>query len=502
MSPCSNLVIEVGRYPLFTTLVKETTKGRIWLFRREDPRGHSTYPDIAIAQSVKWSKNVRDARNCPDQLLLASNDHNNCLFLGLVLWLEIHLHKHPEATYMMSPGKPEGKTKKAHKKFTSSISKTYRNQWTRFVLKNREFRAIYKGNDKRPLGLHSKRKMGSTQAKKRGAGRDQVDHRGRWVQKKGSQIVNKVYIDPEDLYANALCASVLALGGPIKYKLKKGLEGCITVAWLADHVVPNIGRRFAEDQSLLSLLGLSMLWLARDEQASEDLRMPEEVKERIKLAYEDLALPNLPHQPVQKVPLHVYRHGEDTIIQEILPVRQEEQQPQQQQLNVGDELARMPATEGAPNQHILQTLVIQQRNMMQQMEEIKQAMSTNDQRNRAWLEGQFRTLNNNMKRFGGTIQGGFVRQDPRRQAALTRANNEVPVLQPNGTTRIRGRAWPTLAPNVRDLMGLWTEYEYGIGGRKAAKDWTSVERGAGGNTKVKQMYHRRRNIWRLQKKVC
>ena len=47
-------------------------------------------------------------------------------------------------------------------------------------------------------------------------------------------------------------------------------------------------------------------------------------------------------------------------------------------------------------------------------------------------------------------------------------------------------------------MTLWNEWEYGIGGRKPAKAWTSVERGAGGNTKVKQMFHRRHNVWRIQ----
>jgi hypothetical protein len=44
-------------------------------------------------------------------------------------------------------------------------------------------------------------------------------------------------------------------------------------------------------------------------------------------------------------------------------------------------------------------------------------------------------------------------------------------------------------------MSLWTEWEFGIGGRKPAKDWTREERG---HPKSKQMYHRRRNIWRVQ----
>jgi DNA phosphorothioation-dependent restriction protein DptG len=86
-------------------------------FKVEDPKSHPYY-DMALSQKVKWSKNVRDARNCPDQLLLASKEHKNCLFLALGLWLEYYLRIHPEATYMMTNGLPEGKTKKQHKKFT------------------------------------------------------------------------------------------------------------------------------------------------------------------------------------------------------------------------------------------------------------------------------------------------------------------------------------------------------------------------------------------------
>ena len=55
-------------------------------------------------------------------------------------------------------------------------------------------------------------------------------------------------------------------------------------------------------------------------------------------------------------------------------------------------------------------------------------------------------------------------------------------------------------------MGLWTEWEYGIGGRKPAKNWKREERGGGDDPRmskkakqrIKQMHHRRRNIWRIQ----
>jgi hypothetical protein len=363
------------------------------------------------------------------------------------------------------------------------------------VLKNLDFTRIYKGNDKRPLGLHSKRKSGSTQAKKRGAGRDQVDHCGRWVTKKGSQIVNKVYIDPEDVYADALCASVLAIGGPIHYKVKPALSHHVTANWLAVHVVPGIAKRKTQDLGIIRNLGLALLWLAHDEEASDDLAMPDVMKKRIKDAYSDLPRQDKPYQPVEKFALHVYRHGEKTVIEEVAPLRAQSQEGQQPQ-NLADALAGIPASGGsAATQQVLQTLVIQQRNLQQQLHDMQQVWSTTDQRNRDWLENKFRTLNDNIRKFGGTIQGGLLRQDRGRQAAVRRDIAEGPHAEPYTN---RGRVWPTLAPNVRDLMVLWNEWEYGVAGRKAAKDWTSVERGGGGNRKVKQMYHGRRNIWRIQ----
>ena len=142
-------------------------------FKVNDPKGNVQY-DFALSQQVTWSKNVRDSRNCPDQLILASSDHNTCIFLALGLWLEYFLGTNPEAEYMMTPNKPQGKTEKEHKKFINAIEKMYRNKLLRVAWCKEEFRAVYCGNDKRPLGLHSKRKMAATTAKRRGAPGDCV----------------------------------------------------------------------------------------------------------------------------------------------------------------------------------------------------------------------------------------------------------------------------------------------------------------------------------------
>jgi hypothetical protein len=48
----------------------------------------------------------------------------------------------------------------------------------------------------------------------------------------------------------------------------------------------------------------------------------------------------------------------------------------------------------------------------------------------------------------------------------------------------------TLSRCPRDLYALWAEYEYGIAGRKPARQFTAQERG-----KVKFKYSRRKIVW-------
>jgi len=49
----------------------------------------------------------------------------------------------------------------------------------------------------------------------------------------------------------------------------------------------------------------------------------------------------------------------------------------------------------------------------------------------------------------------------------------------------------TLSPMPKTIHDLWNEYEFGIGGRKAARDFTPTERGG----KNKHSYYRRKVVW-------
>jgi hypothetical protein len=55
---------------------------------------------------------------------------------------------------------------------------------------------------------------------------------------------------------------------------------------------------------------------------------------------------------------------------------------------------------------------------------------------------------------------------------------------------LKDRAPCTLSKKPPDLFALWREYEFGIGGRKVAKDFSPTERG-----KSRFTYSRRKVVW-------
>jgi len=92
------------------------------------------------------------------------------------------------------------------------------------------------------------------------------------------------------------------------------------------------------------------------------------------------------------------------------------------------------------------------------------------------------TLNDNVHRFGGTIQGGFARQDPVQAANRQAARNEPAPPHLNLPVDVECRD-PTmeLASNLHTLEEMWMEWKFGIGGRKPAQLFSRRERGGHGS---------------------
>jgi hypothetical protein len=59
-------------------------------FKIEHLMAHATeeFKDFALELRVFWSKNVLEERDCPEQILLGSMEHQYCMLLSLSLYLE------------------------------------------------------------------------------------------------------------------------------------------------------------------------------------------------------------------------------------------------------------------------------------------------------------------------------------------------------------------------------------------------------------------------------
>jgi len=297
------------------------------------------------------------------------------------------------------------------------------------------------------------------------------------------------YIDVRQLYIDALVASKLCVGGPCAYKLTEQASG-ITNEWLFENVVPNLRRRFPNDTRLCRALGLALLHAALDSELKDWVRVA--IQQRIEAAWtkfleeecqvdvnaDGFEIPNA----VKKVRLVVYRVQEQLMIDEVAG----EDPPAAGGGGVAG--GNVAGGNGSVSQEQHQALLIQ-------LQQIRDSMHANHQQTQAtlnalrlWIESQLLRINNNVRRFGGTIQGGLARQGNQRQRQQVVQQER----QANAEGHAPGSA--TLSQQPRTLLLLWEEYQFGIGGRKPAKDWTSRERN-NREDGIKQKYYRRNIVW-------
>ena len=164
----------------------------------------------------------------------------------------------------------------------------------------------------------------------------------------------------------------------------------------------------------------------------------------------------------------------------------------------GGEAALMPVV-GRGNQYDdIQAVLIQLQNQTrQQMTTMEQHIDASVSSFQTWTRSQFNFVNNNIRRFGGTIQGAVARQDPV-QAQERRAAENQQAAQAVMENHEPGSA--TLSPAPKTLHELYTEWQYGIGGRKAARLWNSRERSRRVDG-IKQKFYRRSVVWTILKRL-
>jgi len=419
-------------------------------FKTDDLKSHERF-DFAMQTRVRWSKNVMEERACPDQILLGSMDPVFCIFSNLGLYLESYLHNFPHSRHLFTTNDASTGPK--------NLIQAYRSKLETVVIKNSAFRAL-SPSDHRGVGTHSFRKFPSQHAVDKGASPDDVEIRGRW-KKRGRRVVFR-YIDPGQLYTDAKVASLLCMGGPIKYKLKAGVE--ISDDWLFQHVVPNIRQRYPNDLNLCKILALAILFAVLD----KTIDVPAEICTRITSAYTALDLQET--NAVIKVPLHVYRIEDRLMIDEAVSIQEN----------------------NADNNFVsgvfpVQSMLVRLDRMERHFEVLYRRHEASIERLERGSNTHFHTMNNNIRRFGGSIEGSLVIQRATNPARRHEENFDHPQRQ-------------SLCHNPRSLLELWHEYKHGIDGRKPAEQFTVTERNIriGG---LKQKYYRRSVIWKCMERL-
>lgn len=166
---------------------------------------------------MRWSKNIHEERDAPEQIIIDSLDPKMCVLLNLAVHIE------STSSVMSSEfvyGNPKDGDHVVRRFLTSMV-------------KNDSFKKLKTGK----LGTHSLRKGAATYATRSGSSKDFVNRRGRWRTRKG---VVDVYIDNTQPYPDALTAATLTgPEGPCFYNMGTG-AGRISTAFLVDHIAPAV----------------------------------------------------------------------------------------------------------------------------------------------------------------------------------------------------------------------------------------------------------------------
>jgi Transcriptional activator of glycolytic enzymes len=410
---------------------------------KEELKPHPTF-EFALTARINWSKNVLEERASPNQILLASKDWRTCVFLSMATYLEACF----ERGLCLQHGYLFGAANNSDSNI-AFYGRTLATCWN-----HRDFQSRQSG----PLGTHSIRKYAATRARESGATKDDTDGRARWKIKR----VSDKYVTPLLGYPDAKVCGLLCVNGPIMYCLRN--NSGISNEWLRNNVVPHIVQAGVIDNHVTIRLSLALLWGAMDDEVDF---VPYELKARIRAAYSqlvanrdvDITFDN----PVQKKALFI--HGSEAELH-ITPL-QEVDGP-----NMENPVAHAGNDASLSNEQF---------NLLYSCVE---RLS----RNLDQLEQQFQHLHRVEHALLTRVSHNIIRLAS--QPVIARPRQDVVnagdylALAANPSPRAK------LSKTPKTLHNLWTEWTTGIGGNKAAKDFTPAERG-----KVRQEYSRRKVAW-------
>ena len=211
--------------------------------------------DFSLSSKLKWSKNIIEERESPEQIILASSDSLVCPFLNLAIYLETAF---PSS---------QGRSGKLYGDFLTHESVRH---LLVLVLNDERCSKLKKGD---PIGTHSFRKGPATYACWSGVLRDFVNQRGMWRQRKA--IVDSYRATtlpyPDAFTVAKLCGQL----GACKYALKKPaklIQYKVSASFILQRVVPTCKVVLGEDTALP--LGRALLCAAIHQSRHRDLEVP------------------------------------------------------------------------------------------------------------------------------------------------------------------------------------------------------------------------------------
>jgi len=253
---------------------------------------------------LNWSKNVREERDAPWQLMLPSMNSIYCVYISLALWLEVFISKCPHAIltpYLF------GFSQDCREEHGANLSKG--------IIQNILGGTIFKETNELvgtgvgshgPIGTHSVRKFASTHSRKCGGTKDDRDIRGRW---KGKARVGDRYDDVELPWPDVKVASMLCIGGPCKYIVRE--ESGVTDDFILRHVMPSAKGRLAD--SVCIILGKALLFFIFEDKTNH---APDDIVTRVKNAYAGVTN-DVTQAPVVRVPIVCTGHEGEVYIDTI-----------------------------------------------------------------------------------------------------------------------------------------------------------------------------------------
>lgn len=255
-------------------------------------------------------------------------------------------------------------------------------------------------------------------------------------------------------------ATKLCIGGPCKYVLKEGSH--LSNQWLVQNVTPGIASVYGAD--VAALLAKPLVWALFEDVTTDTTFVPQSIRTRIMTAY-DQQLAHLPNNqnPVKKVQLIAFGEEEEVHLEEI----PDDGAPQQQA--------------GNANIHNRDNQTLATYARVAAIERKQDDFHNEYRQDKAATIRRLERLERNVQRIA-------IAPYQRQQNATGPGQNE----QDGGGAgdQEAAAAVATLSRCPRDLYTLWIEYEYGLDGRKPARQFTARERG-----QVKFKYSRRKLAW-------